>query len=151
MSGPTVFLLVEDDQNDVLLVEMEFKRVAPTIRLLVVNDGQEAIQYLDGDGKFADRKKCPLPDVILLDLKMPKINGFDFLQWLRLEAPAQRRFIPVVVMSSSTLEEDIHRAYTLGANSYLPKPVDWKLFKERIRALGLSWAEHSQTPELRGK
>ena len=83
-----------------------------------------------------------MPHVILLDLKMPRINGFDFLAWLRSEGPKKHRFIPVVVMSSSGLREDVERAYALGANSYLVKPISWTLFKERIKTVGIYWAEH---------
>jgi CheY-like chemotaxis protein len=82
--------------------------------------------------------------VILLDLKMPRINGFEFLEWLRSTGPRAHRFIPVVMMSSSALKEDVDRAYSLGANSYLVKPVSWALFKERVKAIGIYWAEHVQ-------
>ena len=146
MSETTTFLLVEDDANDVLLLGMEFRRCPGHIRLLAVSDGGEAIQYLEGDGKFRDRNKYPLPDVILLDLKMPRINGFEFLEWLRCKSQTCHRFIPVVVMSSSVIREDIDRVYALGANSYLIKPVDWNLFKERVKALGIYWSEHVEKP-----
>jgi CheY-like chemotaxis protein len=141
------FLLVEDDPNDVVMLEMEFRRVPAHIRMMAVGDGKEAMQYLEGDGKFRDEEKYPVPDVVLLDLKMPRINGFEFLQWLRSESPAHLRFIPVVVMSSSALREDVDRAYALGANSYLVKPVQWKLFQKRIQALGIYWAEHVEKPD----
>lgn len=140
------FLLVEDDPNDVLMLELEFQRVPAHIRLISVHDGGEAMQYLQGLGRFADVKKHPHPDVILLDLKMPRINGFEFLHWLRTQSPQQFRFVPVVVMSSSALHEDVDRAYSLGANSYLVKPVQWTLFQQRIQALGVYWAEHVEKP-----
>jgi CheY-like chemotaxis protein len=141
------FLLVEDDPNDVLMLEMEFRRVPAHIRMVAVSDGKEAMHYVERDGKFSNESKYPVPDVILLDLKMPRINGFEFLHWLRSESPAHYRFIPVVVMSSSALREDVDRAYSLGANSYLVKPVQWKLFQQRIQALGIYWAEHVERPE----
>src|SRR3954453_5974089 len=100
------------------MLEMEFRRVPAHIRMVAVHDGKEAMQYLEGEGKFSDEKKYPIADVVLLDLKMPRINGFEFLHWLRSESPAHYRFIPVVVMSSSALREDIDKAYALGANSY---------------------------------
>ena len=140
------FLLVEDDPNDVVMLELEFQRVPAHIRMVAVHDGNEAMQYLRGEGKFADSSKCPHPDVILLDLKMPRINGFEFLEWLRTKSPVHFRFIPVVVMSSSALREDVDRAYSLGANSYLVKPVQWALFQQRIQALGIYWAEHVERP-----
>jgi two-component system response regulator len=92
--------------------------------------------------------KYPLPNVILLDLNMPRLNGFDFLEWLRSGASGQHRFIPVVVMSSSALEEEVARAYALGVNSYMVKPVDWQKFRERIKTLGIYWAEHVEIPEI---
>jgi CheY-like chemotaxis protein len=145
--GVTTFLLVEDEPNDVALVQMEFAKAPFPIRLYPVGDGSEAIDYIEGRGKFANRKEYPMPDVVLLDLKMPRVSGFDFLKWLRTESPNSCHLIPVVVMSSSSLEEDVDRAYGLGANSYLVKPVDWVQFRERIKALGIYWAWHSQTPQ----
>ena len=145
--GLTTFLLVEDDPNDVLFVRQAFKQAPASIRLEAVGDGREAMHYLEGQGVHADRQRFPLPDVILLDLKMPWVNGFEFLEWLRAKAPREHRFIPVLVMSSSALREDVERAYSLGVNSYLVKPVDWDEFKERIKAIGVYWAEHVQKPE----
>jgi len=129
------------------MLEMEFRRVPAHIRLAAVCDGKEAMQYLEADGKFSDGTKYPVPDVVLLDLKMPRIDGFEFLEWLRAQSPDHYRFLPVVVMSSSALRQDVDRAYALGANSYLVKPVQWKLFQARIRALGIYWAEHVEKPE----
>jgi CheY-like chemotaxis protein len=142
----TTFLLVEDDPNDVLMLEMELRRGPASIRLVAVDDGSKAMHYLEGKGVYADHGTYPIPDVILLDLKMPRINGFEFLEWLRSKGPHDHRIIPVVVMSSSGLKEDVDRAYRLGANSYLVKPVSWALFQERIKALGIYWAQHVQKP-----
>lgn len=128
------------------MLEFEFQRVPAHIRMVAVHDGSEAMQYLEGKGKFANIPHHPHPDVVLLDLKMPRINGFEFLEWLRTKAPVHLRFIPVVVMSSSALREDVDRAYSLGANSYLVKPVQWPLFQQRIQALGIYWAEHVERP-----
>jgi CheY-like chemotaxis protein len=147
VAGIVTFLLVEDDPNDVWMLEREFHRVPAQIRMVAVSDGKEAMQYLEGTGKFSDTLLHPIPDVVLLDLKMPRINGFEFLHWLRSQSPMHYRFIPVVVMSSSALREDVDRAYALGANSYLVKPVEWKLFQERIQALGIYWAEHVEKPD----
>src|SRR5262249_37244239 len=101
-----------------------------------------------GEGGFCDRRTHPLPNVILLDLKMPRINGFEFLEWLRSKSPDDLRLTPVLVMTASGLEEDIHRAYALGANSYIVKPTDWNLFKRLIADLGIYWSEHSETPRV---
>jgi CheY-like chemotaxis protein len=147
MTDPTIFLVVEDDPNDVLLVRMELEQFGSKVRMLTVDDGQEAMHYLEGKGNYRDRTLYPLPDVILLDLKMPKVDGFDFLNWLRHESPGRHHLIPVVVMSSSAFEKDIERAYELGANSYLVKPINWNAFRGKIRALGLYWVESMETPE----
>lgn len=126
------------------MLKMELNRACTPIRLEVVEDGGEAMCYLEGRSPYCDRATHPVPHVILLDLKMPRVDGFEFLEWLRGKCVREYRFIPVVVMSSSALPEDVDRAYSLGANSYLVKPVSWALFKERIKALGIYWAEHVQ-------
>jgi len=146
MSARKTFLLVEDDGFDVEFVEKEFSQAPLHISLRAVRDGVQAQHYVEGKGEYADREKYPLPDVILLDLKMPRMDGFEFLSWLRSRSDPHR-FTPVVVMSSSPLPEDVERAYTLGANSYLIKPVNWEEFRDRIRALGVYWSSHVSTPE----
>ncbi len=148
MPNTTTFLLVEDDQNDVFLLQQQFREAPASLRLLHVSDGVEAMRYLEGQGDYADRDKFPLPDVILLDLKMPRFSGFDFLQWLHTKSSDDLHLIPVVVMSSSALPEDITRAYALGVNSYMVKPVKWNQFAERVKALGIYWSEHVETPEV---
>jgi CheY-like chemotaxis protein len=142
----TTFLLVEDEPNDVFFVRRQFSHGPQNLRLFAVNDGAEAIRYVEGQGEYGDRSTHPLPDVILLDLKMPRINGFEFLEWLRGKAPDKLRLIPVIIMSSSSLAEDIQRAYELGANSYIVKPVNWDEFKDRLRALSIYWVEHVEKP-----
>jgi CheY-like chemotaxis protein len=146
MATKTNFLLVEDDPHDAFLVKQEFDN-ASHLGFQHVCDGHEAVRYLKGVGEYSDRQKHPLPDVILLDLKMPRFSGFDFLEWLHSKAPDDERLIPVVVMSSSALQEDVKRAYALGANSYMTKPIDWTTFRERIKLLGIFWSEHAETPE----
>lgn len=141
----TTFLLVEDDENDAWFVRHQFQGASGHIRLEVVHDGTEGCNYLTGVGKFQNRTEYPLPDVILLDLKMPRMSGFEFLHWLRKEAPANLQLTPVVVMSSSGIREDVRRAYLLGANSYMVKPIDWHGFKERMRNLGIYWS-HVESP-----
>ena len=138
---------MEDDPYDALFVETEFEKAHVKTGLQIVRDGVEAMHYVGGQGEYADRQKYPLPDVILLDLKMPRMDGFEFLAWLRSRSTEPHRFIPVVVMSSSPLPEDVERAYTLGANSYLIKPVNWEDFRDRIRALGVYWSAHVATLE----
>ena len=145
MNGEAVFLYVEDDRNDVELVTTALHRQHAG-RLHVVQDGQEAIDYLTGAGGFADRQEFPLPNVILLDLKMPRVDGFGFLKWINETAPAHLRRIPVVVMSSSGEPQDVNQAYDLGANCYMTKPVDWATFRERMKILGIFWSECVETP-----
>ena len=114
-------LVVEDDENDEILLRRAFDECGHDIPLQFVRDGQQAIDYLNGDGPYADRAHYPLPTLILLDLKMPRLSGFDVLRWLR----AQPVFagLPVIVLSGSMWPGDIDEAYRLGANSYLIKPA----------------------------
>ena len=147
-ANTTMFLLAEDDPHDAFSFEQEFKRAPGHLQLRHVRDGAEAIEYMEGKGSFADRAKYPVPDVVLLDLKMPRIDGYEFLKWLRHKAPEKMRLIPVVVISSSTEESAVTRAYKLGANSYVVKPIGWAKFQERIKELGIYWGEHSETPSV---
>jgi CheY-like chemotaxis protein len=139
-------LLVEDDPNDVLLIKRAFEKAGVANPLSVVSSGEEAISYLRGEGKYADRREYPLPVIILLDLKMPRMNGFEFLEWLRAE-PEFRRLI-VVVLTSSGEAPDINRAYDMGANSYLVKPVQMDDLIRIVKELHLYWLVLSKRPEL---
>ena len=104
------------------------------------------MDYLLGKAGFRDRRIHPLPHVILLDLKMPRVDGFEFLRWLRTEAPRPLRLLPVIVMSSSDEPRDVRRAYELGVNSYLCKPIQWAEFQARMEALSIYWTGHVETP-----
>ena len=137
---------MEDDPYDALFVETEFEKAHVKTDLQIVCDGAEAMHYVEGQGDYANRQKYPLPDVILLDLKMPWMNGFEFLEWLRSQSPDAYRLIPVVVMSASPHAEDVERAHALGANGFLAKPVDWQEYRAQIRTLGLFWGGTSETP-----
>jgi len=147
MHEKRTFLLVEDEPNDARLVELEFRKM-PHVRLRWVRDGGEAIDYLEGKLPYSDRRSFPMPDVILLDLKMPGVDGFDFLHWLQKESPSKLKLIPVIVMSGSDLEADVNRAYAMGANFYLAKPPDWHEFRERMALLGILWGEKGETPTV---
>lgn len=115
-------LLVEDDPNDVLLLKYAFQQAGITNRLEVVGDGQEAIEYLTGAARFADRKQHPLPGLILLDLKLPRKNGLEVLEWVR-QQPSLRGVV-VIMLTSSHHPQDVDRAYELGVNSFVVKPLD---------------------------
>ena len=137
-------LLVEDDENDVTLLQRAFKKAGLDDWLRVVRDGQEAINYLSGQGGYADREKFPLPFLMLLDLKMPGTGGFEVLRWARGEADLKRLLI--VVLTSSNLQADVDRAYELGANSYLVKPVEFDEMVHMVQRFQAYWAEINRTP-----
>ena len=139
-------LLVEDDPNDVTLTQRAFERAGLINPLHVLTDGEQAIGYLSGEGLYADREQHPLPLLMLLDLKLPKVSGFEVLEWLR-RVPNIRR-LPVVVLTSSDQSPDINRAYDHGANSYLVKPVNFERLLELIRTLGLYWITTNHGPAI---
>ena len=140
-----VILIVDDDENDLILIGRAFQRADPKVLTKVARDGEEAIRYLSGDGAFADRDQYPLPCLILMDLKMPRKNGFDVLEWLR-QQPGLRR-LPVVIFSSSRQPEDINRAYDLGANTYLVKLVDFGALTELVKHVNAYWTGLAERPE----
>ena len=139
-------LLVEDNEDDVLLIRRAFRKAKLLNPLQVVGDGDAAVAYLGGDGPYADRAAYPLPLLVLLDLKLPRRGGLDVFAWLRRQ-PVLRR-TPVVVLTSSAEREDVTRAYELGANSYLVKPVAFDALLEMVRTLNMYWMILNKTPEL---
>src|SRR5262245_45693480 len=139
MSGGRIFLLVEDDLNQVSLMEIAFHKIHSQVQLHAVRDGVEAQQYMTGEGDYWDRRKHPLPNVIVLDLRMPRLDGFDFLEWLRSRPNEWERNTPVVVMSCWALPAQIARAYELGANGYLIKAFGWNELCEQVKGLGAFW------------
>jgi len=138
-------LLVEDDPNDILLIQRAFAKASLVNPLKIVRDGEEALNYLEGTGQFADRGKHPVPSLILLDLKLPRRSGLEVLQWLR-EQPGLSH-IPVIVLTSSKESSDINRAYSLGANSYLVKPVGFEGLLEMVKTIGMYWMIMNKGPE----
>jgi CheY-like chemotaxis protein len=137
-------LLVEDDPNDVLLIQRAFQKAGLKDVLHVAREGQQAIDYLSGKGHYADRARFPLPFLLLLDLKMPGMSGFDVLQWVRRHSEMKR--LLVVVLTSSNLQSDVDRAYELGANSYLIKPVEFGEMVNLIQRFEVYWSEINRTP-----
>jgi|ERR1041385_6667363 CheY-like chemotaxis protein len=138
-------LVAEDQQQDVEILKLAFSRARISLPLHFVNDGEELIAYLKGEGRFANRQQHPLPKLLLLDLKMPRRNGFEVLEWLRLQ-PGLRR-LTVVIFTASDLFEDINRAFDLGANSYLVKPVEFQKLEEVGRYLEGYWFKLNRCPD----
>ena len=130
-------LLVEDNLSDIALTKRAFEKGRISKKLVVVEDGQEALDYLFGEGAQADKDTHPLPAVILLDLKLPKMDGLEVLRRIRKNERTKR--LPVVILTSSNEERDLAECYDMGANSYIRKPVDFNQFAEAIRQLGLYW------------
>jgi two-component system response regulator len=130
-------LLVEDNPNDAQLTLHALKRHRLANHLHVVRDGAEALEFLFATGPYAERKRADSPKLVMLDLKLPRVDGIEVLRVIR--ANPRTRTIPVVVLTSSREERDIAETYDLGANSYIVKPVDFEQFTEAVRQLGLYW------------
>lgn len=137
-------LLVEDNPSDVGLTKRALDKSMITNPLVVAEDGQEALDYIFGEGTFAGREINDLPLLILLDLKLPRVNGLEVLR--RIRADARTRRIPVVILTSSTQTEDLAAGYDYGVNSYIRKPVDFNQFAETIKHLGLYWLLINEPP-----
>jgi CheY-like chemotaxis protein len=136
MAGASL-LYIEDEENDVFFMKMAFERTGLAHTLHSVSNGKEAIAYLAGHGPYSDRSRYPLPAVILLDLNLPLISGFEVLQWLRQQPHLER--LPVVVFSSSGRPEDMKKAQELGANDYLLKPTSGMGFSDVARRMQERW------------
>jgi len=147
MDNEFTVLLVEDDLNDIFLVKRAFKMAQLQNPLQVVTDGQQAIHYLKGEGRFADRHAFPLPKLIVMDIKMPRRSGFDVLEWVKGNGRPLRR-IPIVIVSSSDNPADINRAYELGANAYMVKPVDFKKVEHLFESITHYWGLECAKPQL---
>jgi CheY-like chemotaxis protein len=131
-------LLVEDDENDATLMKMAFEKNKITNPVQWVRDGLEAVAYLNGDDAYADRAKYPFPEVLLLDLKMPRMTGMELLAWIS-EHP-DFRIIPTIIMTSSRQELDIEKAYNLGANTYMTKPCSFDELAQMVKLTHEYWA-----------
>jgi len=137
-------LLIEDNASDIELTRRALERSHVANQLVVVHDGQEALEYLFGTGAHAGREISSLPGVTLLDLKLPRVPGLEVLRAIR--ADARTRRMPVVILTSSNEERDVAASYDLGVNSYIQKPVDFKRFVEAIQQLGLYWLLLNEPP-----
>ena len=145
MNDKKTILLVDDSENDILLMRAAFKKAEFDSPLREVQNGEQAIAYLKGEGSHSDRDQFPLPTVMLLDLNMPMKNGFEVLAWLRVQ-PGLRR-LTVVVITASMRVEDVERAFDLGANSYLVKPSTIEDLTAMIRCLR-DWLQYNHFPPL---
>jgi CheY-like chemotaxis protein len=138
-----VLLVAEDNDLDAMLLARLIERCGDAFQMVRVEHGDAAVDYLQGTGAYADRGKFPPADLLLLDLKMPRRDGFGVLRW-RQETPAFMQ-LPVIVFSSSALREDVERAYTLGASSYIVKPSDPLLFERLVKGLHEWWGTFNMT------
>jgi two-component system response regulator len=143
MSTKTI-LLVEDNPSDIDLTKRALSKGHILNELVVAEDGQEALDYLFGTGMYATRDSARAPTLILLDLKLPKVDGLEVLRRIRGDSRTKR--LPVVILTSSKEEQDIATSYDLGANSYIRKPVDFLQFAEAIENLGLYWLVLNESP-----
>ena len=148
MSDQALFLLVEDNEDHVILIRRAFVKSKVVNPLQVVRTGEDALGYLEGTGRFSNRAEFPLPAVILLDLKLNGMDGFDVLRWIR-QQPGFRA-VRVVVLTSSNAIQDVNQAYQLGANSFLVKPVDFEDFVRVTQALQGYWLWTDKEPEIVG-
>lgn len=139
-------LLVEDDPDDVELTLYALKKNNLGNHVHVVRDGAEALSFLFGTGVYADRRAGDVPKLILLDLKLPKVDGLEVLKVIR--SDPRTRLIPVVMLTSSREERDVLAGYHLGVNSYIVKPVDFQQFTEAVREIGLYWLLLNQPPKI---
>jgi two-component system response regulator len=140
-------LLVEDNPDDEALTIRAFKKNNIKNKVIVARDGVEALDYLFGTGPYAGRDVTALPQVVLLDLKLPKVDGLEVLR--RVRADERTRILPVVILTSSKEEQDVASGYRLGANSYVRKPVNFDEFLEAARQLGLYWLLLNEPPPTR--
>lgn len=145
MADQAVFLLVEDSENDIALIQRAFAQSQMLNPVVVVKNGEEAMAYFMGIGPYKNRAEFPLPSLVLLDLKLPGMSGIEFLKWLR-QQPGMST-TRVVVLTSSNLTRDVNDAYQAGANSFLVKPVDFEMFAQIAAALSGYWLWMDKPPE----
>ena len=139
-----IILLVDDNEHDVFLTQRALKKSNIANEVVVANDGQEALDYLFGNGKHAGRNLSQLPVVTLLDLKMPRVDGFEVLKQIR--SDPKTKHLPVVILTTSKEDVDIVQGYSEGCNAYVTKPVDFDQFADAVRQLGLFWLILNEPP-----
>ncbi len=139
-------IVADDNPDDIRLLQFAWQNASMSAPLVPLSDGDETLAYLDGVGQFADRLRFPFPRLLLLDLKMPRRNGFEVLQAIR--SSPKIGCLPVVVLTASVHKADLVRAYELGANAFLVKPVEIRTLVDMVKAIGLFWLGFNQSPEL---
>ncbi len=143
MEPPKPVLVADDSPDDIRLLQFAWARAQVTTPLRIVTGGEEALDYLSGTGLFTDRRQFPLPRLLLLDLKMPRKDGFEVLEWIR-NTPGFRR-LPVLVLTASLHKQDVQRALDLGANAFLIKPVELNRLIELVKAIDRFWLAYNQS------
>jgi CheY-like chemotaxis protein len=146
MCDEMVLLLAEDRDDDILLIRKALVRADVQNPLFVVRDGEQTVEYLAGIGKYANRAEYPLPDLLLLDLKMPRMDGFEVLRWIRSQ-PALKA-LSIVVLTSSEDIHDVNKAYESGASSFLVKPIEFECYEALARTLGKYWLQYNRSPTI---
>lgn len=144
--GKNIILIVEDSPDDIFLIRRALARARVVNPIYFLKNGEEAISYLSGKGEFSDREKYPLPILILLDLRLPRVSGFELIKWIR----SQKKpisLIPLVVFTISSQDHDINKAYELGANSYIVKPFYMRGLIEVVKGLELYWVFLNNPPQ----
>jgi CheY-like chemotaxis protein len=146
MPGQAVILIAEDREDDILLIRRSFIGAHVSNPIQIVRNGEQTISYLEGEGKFANRDEFPLPALLLLDLKMPRMDGFQVLNWIR-QQPGLKP-LRIIVLTASADMHDVNKAYELGANSFLVKPLDFENFVEMSRFLNDYWLRLDKAPGI---
>ncbi|HEX2853095.1 MAG TPA: response regulator [Opitutaceae bacterium] len=144
MPAPLTILLVEDDSGSVLFFQNAAEEAGITNPIHVAEDGRKALDYLEGANEFADREKFPLPGLVVLDLRLPRATGFEVLKQMRANPDLPK--INVIMLTASAAEEDIDKAYALGANAYLVKPLRLEELRSIVEAIKLFWLTHNHIP-----
>jgi CheY-like chemotaxis protein len=144
MNTPKAILQVEDEEHDVIFMRVAMERAGVKNTLAVATDGQEAIAYLQGEGRFGNRREYPLPGLVLLDLRLPQVPGLDVLRWIR-EQPGLVQ-VPVIVISSSDQDSDVETAYRLGADAYIVKPASPAELLDIVRHIKKYWLDLDAPP-----
>jgi two-component system, response regulator len=147
MSEPVEILLVEDNPDDVELALRAFARINLTNRIHVARDGEEALEFIYGEGRYEGRSLEEGPKIVLLDLKLPKVDGIEVVR--RLKGDPRTKAIPLIVLTSSSEDPDVQACYGLGVNSYIVKPVDFEQFSESVAQLGMYWLLLNHPPKPR--